>query len=232
MKLIRALAVSLLVLPTGALTQDYENGVEAYKAEDFETAFQELQPIAEEGFPGAQVHLGLMYMAGQGVPQDELEAIKWFTLAAKQNDALAQLMLGLIYANSETVERDEAAAIHWFRLSAGQSIPLAQAILGARYETGEGVPQDYAEAIRLYRLAAMKGETGGQSGLARAYKEGIGVAQDYVTAHMWYNIASANGHEKSSKRRDDLAARMTPADISEAQRRARVCMASNYKDCD
>ena len=64
------------------------------------------------------------------------------------------------------------------------------------------------------------------------YDEGSGVSQDNITAHMWYNIGSANGKALGGENRDKLAENMTPADISEAQRRARVCMNSNYQDCD
>ena len=41
---------------------------------------------AEQGRAGAQVNLGLMYYNGQkGVPQDYIEAMKWFQKAAEQN---------------------------------------------------------------------------------------------------------------------------------------------------
>ena len=61
---------------------------------------------------------------------------------------------------------------------------------------------------------------------------GEGVLQDNQTGHMWFNIAAANGAENGPKNRDIVAEIMTPASIEEAQRRARVCMSSNYKDCD
>jgi hypothetical protein len=46
------------------------------------------------------------------------------------------------------------------------------------------------------------------------------------------NIAAASGHENGSKLLGAAAKDMTPDSIEEAQRRARVCMASYYKDCD
>lgn len=100
------------------------------------------------------------------------------------------------------------------------------------YNNGQGVAQDNAEAVRWYQLAAAQGDTSAQSNLGFMYAEGLGVAQDYVTAHIWFNIGSANGHERGSEFRDAVARNMTAADISEAQRRARVCMASDYQDCD
>ena len=64
------------------------------------------------------------------------------------------------------------------------------------------------------------------------YDTSQGVPQDYVSEHMWFNIAAANGADRAAKGRDILAKQMTAADISEAQRRARVCVESGYRDCD
>ena len=49
------------------------------------------------------------------------------------------------------------------------------------------------------------------------YENGEGVTQDYIQAHMWFNLAAAHGYENASKHRDDLAKKMTPADIPKAQ---------------
>ncbi len=58
------------------------------------------------------------------------------------------------------------------------------------------------------------------------YSMGRGVPQDYVQAHKWFNLAAATHTEKEArdravKARDRVAARMTPAQIAEAQKRAR-----------
>jgi hypothetical protein len=63
------------------------------------------------------------------------------------------------------------------------------------------------------------------------FELGDGVLQDNTMAHMWYNIASANGGDKSGEWRDELAGRMTSADISKAQAMARECMNSGYTKC-
>ena len=52
------------------------------------------------------------------------------------------------------------------------------------------------------------------------YRHGHGVTQDYVQAHMWFNLAAAQGNKQAVKNRDIVAKRMTPADVSKAQRRA------------
>ena len=63
------------------------------------------------------------------------------------------------------------------------------------------------------------------------YFEGQGDLQDYVTAHMWANIAAVNGSEMAPELRNAIAKRMTPAQIHAAQKRAKDCIAKNYKDC-
>ena len=45
--------------------------------------------------------------------------------------------------------------------------------------------------------------------------------QYYVYAHMRFNLAAAQGDQNAAKWRDDVAERMTPAQIAEAQKLAR-----------
>jgi TPR repeat protein len=88
-----------------------------------------------------------------------------------------------------------------------------------------GVPQNYAEAAKWYRLAAEQGNARGQYDLGLMYVKGQGVRQDYVQAHMWLNLAASAALEHDRditvNARDDLAAKMTPAQIAEAQKLAR-----------
>ena len=64
------------------------------------------------------------------------------------------------------------------------------------------------------------------------YYSGNGVLQDTIAAHMWFNIAILNGDADAADNRDIIASKLSSADIVEAQKRAKRCMASGYKDCD
>ncbi len=44
---------------------------------------------AQQGFLDAQLDLGRLYELGKGVPQDPVQAWRWYTLAAQQGDASA-----------------------------------------------------------------------------------------------------------------------------------------------
>ena len=100
------------------------------------------------------------------------------------------------------------------------------------YQTGKGVAQDYKTAVKWYTLAAEQGNAKAQSLLGIMYETGKGVAQDYVKAHMWFNIAAIDGNADAIKDRDDVAKKMTSAQIVKAQQLATRCMKSSYKDCD
>ena len=123
------------------------------------------------------------------------------------------------------VPQDYAEAAQWYQLAADQGFTEAQYNLGVTYDEGEGVPQDDAEAARRYRLAADQGHVSAQFNLGLMYSSGKGVPQDDVEAHMWLNLATAHAsaeeRDEYVKERDDVAARMTPEQIAEAQRRAR-----------
>ena len=94
------------------------------------------------------------------------------------------------------------------------------------YYEGRGVPQDYAEALKWFRLAAAQGDALAQHNLGLMYAKGYGVPQDHIEAHKWFNLAAASSTSKPNRDRavqacDKLAARMTPAQLAEAQKLAR-----------
>jgi TPR repeat protein len=163
---------------------------------------------------------------------DYATSFKEFKPLAEQGNADAQGMLGSMYENGKGVPQDYAEAAKWYARASEQGDAIAQYDLGRMYEYGQGVLQDYAEAVRFYKKAAGQGFAPAQNNLGVKYSYGEGVPLDYITAHMWYNLASVNGEESAVKNRDFVATKMTPADISEAQRRASVCMSSGYSDCD
>ena len=126
---------------------------------------------------------------------------------------------------------DFATALKEWRPLAEQGNAQAQKNLGFMYRNGKGLVQDYADAAKWYRLAAEQGNANAQSNLGLMYEYGRGVLQDNILSHMWYNIASANGYKKSSEWRDEIAAKMTAADVSKAQAMAKEWLSSGYKNC-
>jgi len=140
---------------------DFQDGMDAYKRGDYETALKELRPLAEQGDAIAQYILGVLYDKGRGVPQDDVQARKWWLKAAKQNYALAQYNLGVLYDKGRGVPQDYVQAREWYRKAAEQGHAPAQYNLGLLYANGWGVPQDYVQAHMWVNLAATQGEENG-----------------------------------------------------------------------
>ena len=80
--------------------------------------------------------------------------------------------------------------------------------------------KDYATDASWFRKAAEEGNVIAQHDLGVMYAKGEGVPQDYVQAHMWFSLSAAQG-DGATKNRDIIAAKMTPAQIAEAQKLAR-----------
>ena len=66
--------------------------------------FQEVLSRAEQGDAVAQFNLGVMYGRGEGVPEDDAEAVKWYRKAAEQGLASTQFELGVMYYMGEGVQ--------------------------------------------------------------------------------------------------------------------------------
>ena len=152
---------------------------------------------------------------------DYATALRELRPLAKQSHAKAQFFLGFMYKYGLGVPQDVAEAVKWFRKAAEQGDADAQYNLAQMHIIGAGIPQHYGEAMRWYRKAAEQGNANAQNNLGGMYRHGYGVAEDFVLAHMWYNLAAAQGNFGSSGQRDIVAMKMTPAQISEAQKLAR-----------
>ena len=151
---------------------------------------------------------------------------------AEQGLAIAQARLGYMYALGEGVVQDYKTAAKWLTLAAEQSDERSQYILGLLYEKGQGVARDENTAAKWFTKSAEKGHAPAQNNLGLTYQTGRGVSQDYVKAHMWFSIAAIDGSSKYAvPNRDEIAKKMTPAQIARAQELASQCVAQKFKNC-
>ena len=207
--------------------------------QNYAEALKWFRKAADQRSAVGQYYLALMYDRGLGVPQNYTEAVNWFRKAAEQGNAEAQTSLGNMYVFGQGVPQNFTAAANWYRRAADQGNADGQYFLGLLYETGKGMPQNYSEAMNWYRKAAEQGDPYAQEALGGMYETSRGVPQNYVRAYMWINLAAsrfdaihnAGQRDKAIKRRNLIASLMSPAQIAEAQRLARVCLQNNYKEC-
>lgn len=87
---------------------------------------QDLLVAARSGDVNAQYNVGVMFYEGKDVLRNDLEAAKWFGMAADQGDAQAQFNLGLMFYLGRGVPRNDRYAYELFSLAADQGDEKAQ----------------------------------------------------------------------------------------------------------
>ena len=102
---------------------------------------------ADKGDAEAQHKLGVMYDAGQGVPQDYAEAAKWYRKAADQGNATAQYNLGYNYEFGHGVPQDDVQAYKWLSLAVAHGDNTAPS--AREYLEKQMTPAQIAEAKKL-----------------------------------------------------------------------------------
>ena len=149
---------------------------------------------------------------------------------------------GVTPAAAQGLERAEAA---YFRGDYPKAMELmlplaeegdrhAQYLIGFMYERGKGTEKDPAKAAAWYGRAAKLGNPYAQNNLGVLYKHGRGVSQDYVQAYKWFDLAAAGylpaefGHrERAILNQQSITEKMTPEQISEAQKLAEAFRDAN-----
>ena len=109
-----SVVVGLVFMLAPSVLADFQAGVDAYNGGDYDTALKEFRPLAERGKAVAQWSLGIMYERGRSVPQDYVQAYRWYTLAAakglkeavKGRDLLEKRMTPAQLAEAQRLARE------------------------------------------------------------------------------------------------------------------------------
>ncbi len=111
-----AFAGILLLSPPAAA--GYGEGNEAYQQGDYQTAYREWLPLAEEGSSKAQNKMGVLYATGRGVRRDSKLAMKWFLRSAESGNMDAHINVGRMYEQGHGVQRNLPKAYLWYHMAA------------------------------------------------------------------------------------------------------------------
>ena len=93
----------------------------------------------------------------RGLPQDYLEAIKYYYKAAENSDIVAENDLGNCFAQGKGCPVNHTEAVYWYQQAVKHGYMYAQYNLAWAYEHGEGIEKNLEEAAKLYRMAADQG---------------------------------------------------------------------------
>lgn len=117
-----------IVIGPPSIAYDNTTAIEAYESGDYQTVHEQFTLLAGKDDAEAQYHLAFMYYGGEGVKQDDTQAIFWFGQAAKLGHASAQDKLAYMYLNGRGVDADHVQAYAWYTLAARNGVFLAKNI--------------------------------------------------------------------------------------------------------
>jgi localization factor PodJL len=185
---------------------------------DTQPSIATLQKAAQGGSAKAQYELATDYATGHGAQRDLHLAVKWYEKAAQAGLAPAQYRLGSLYEKGLGVQRNANQAMAWYRKAADHGNVRAMhnlAVLTA--EGGEGGKPDYANAAQWFRKAAEYGVKDSQYNVAILLARGLGVPQNLTLSYVWFAAAAAQGDSDAASKRDDVGAKLSPADLAAAK---------------
>jgi hypothetical protein len=137
---------------------DFDKGLKAYEARDFERAAKEFLEVAQLGDHNAMMALGAMYAGGQGVPKDYVESIRWFKEAARYGRSDAMYKLGLMYEAGLGVRQNDREAARYILEAAKLGYADAQFKMGTYYRDGNtALEPDPIRAYAWFKLAQTNG---------------------------------------------------------------------------
>jgi TPR repeat protein len=168
-------------------------------------ALEILTRDAENGVVAAQVNLGVVYANGQGVPQDEQKAFKWYRLAAEQEIAPEKIIIEKTFTKKNVPE-----TLKNLSRDAENGVARAQINLGVMYQYGLVAPEDHKEALKWYRLAAEQGDAKAQLFMGLIYTNGQGIAKNSKEAMKWYGLAAEQRMASKKMMIYDLAKKNAP----------------------
>jgi hypothetical protein len=161
---------------------------------DMEMEIEDVMRMAQEGDPDGLYALGMAYLFGWDIQQDERIGYDYLEQASDKGQTEAMTLLVRMYMQGEYDGIDPEKAVKMSLLAAKDGIPDAQMYAGLAYMDGIGVKQDYSEAARMFRLAANQGNDEARTNLAFLFQEGLGVPKDEAKAFKMYRTAAKNGN--------------------------------------
>ncbi len=155
--------------------QAFREGMDGYRSGDRKLSVEAFEYAAANGNPLARWKLGKMYADGDGVPQDDAKAFKYFSQIVQN------------YDEDDGDRRDLSVVSNAF---------VAVGVYSLNGIVNSDVRSDPERAFLMFQYAAMNfGNADAQYNLARLYLDGAdGISKDTRQAVRWLALAADKGH--------------------------------------
>lgn len=166
---------------------------------DFESAMKWYLKAAKSKYPhpGAMYRIGMLYLEGQGVPQNTETAIKWLELGAEGGAGWASDELVELYRSGKATKRNTTRALELLNKEAERGDGEAHRQLGLMYYYGKEVTADLSMSFK-HLLACSEKMTGTWDSrvyniLGQMYDEGKVVPRDLTKAFNYHLDGAMKG---------------------------------------
>lgn len=176
-----------------------------------------LRQAALSGDATAVHEIALRAVEGRGLPRDPALALRLFERAAQAGLAPAQERLAILYDKGIGTARDAKLAVAWYERAARGGNVRAMHNLATLLTAGVSGKPDYAGALQWYTEAAEAGVRDSQFNMGVLLARGVGIRKDPAKAFHWFALAAAQGDAEAAKKRDEIASRLTAAELNAAR---------------
>lgn len=203
--IIKGLALSLIFFGSiGLASADYSDAMRYYDRQEYRQALQEFGAAARNDDADAQYMLGRLHEAGNGTPQDFVQAHKWYNLAAARGhshaaearDSLAERMTSGQVAEAQQLARGWQPQEQTSSQAAPQSRPAIETL-----SDRQGVAEIQRELNRLgYDAGPVDGAMGRRTRNAiREYQADMDIAEDgYAASGLLKRLRQTERQEVSA----------------------------------
>ncbi|CAG8564881.1 8660_t:CDS:2 [Ambispora gerdemannii] len=120
-----------------------------------------------------------------GTSTNEKLALRWYKIAAANNDSFAANQIGWFYQNGLSIPPNDEKGIKYFKKSAREGHPHGCSNLGHAYCWGVSVPKNKYSAFYWYVRAAETGYPSACEYVAKCYHIGSGCVKDQHEFLKW-----------------------------------------------
>lgn len=179
-----------------------------------------LRKAALDGDARAVYELASRAADGPAGTRDAKLALRLFERAAVAGLAPAQFRLGNMFEKGVGAPRDISLARIWYQRAAERGNAKAMHNLAVLSAEGASGKPDYATATTWFAKAAELGVRDSQYNLAVLLGRGLGAPTDLAQSYVWFAVAAAQGDEDAGRKRDEVAQRLKPDELTAAKARA------------
>ncbi len=166
----------------------------------------------------------------EGYREDFQYVVEALRFRGKNGDTESLNLLALMYLRASGVERSVEEAASLYRLAGLMGDTNALQTVAQMYTNGtDGLRKQPDIGRQLYFNLVERGDKSAQYYLGSIYERGKGVPVDKARAYMWYSLAGKN-MVGAIRQKEALKEELPRKVIARAERQARICRLTRYKD--